>query len=482
MSSESRPDPQRPWRTLIIEDNRAFAENIAELLGEDGHEAHHFSNGQDALEFARSHQFDLALLDVRLPDANGTELLVQLKECSPLAEVIVMSGDANIESAIATVRGGAFAFILKPFSTEELLRLGAMATRQVALRREREALIRRLQHSEARYRTVVEVSPALIIAIDETGLVTLVNAAVERTTGFSREALLGKRFEHLLPEAIDEVMGDRAHEDTPFELPLRTVTDDQRRIEWRRGRSDGLVFLIGIDVTETRAIERRVRAAEQLAVVGELTAGLAHEIRNPLNSALLELKVLTRRLSRTQETSFTASVDVVRGELERLERLLADFLWFARPAGRLATPGSLATPTEAVARLIATEAAERGIAVTVDIGPGIAAVSLDEDRIRQVIFNLVRNAIEAIQRDGAIALRVRNRGASVELEVEDNGPGISEDPQRVFHPFHTTKATGTGLGLTIARRIAVDHGGELRVESAPGRTVFTLSLPAIKRF
>jgi signal transduction histidine kinase len=95
-----------------------------------------------------------------------------------------------------------------------------------------------------------------------------------------------------------------------------------------------------------------------------------------------------------------------------------------------------------------------------------------------VVFNLVRNAIDALARDGAITLRVRNRGDNVDLEVEDNGPGIPGDPQRVFHPFHTTKPTGTGLGLTIARRIAVDHGGELRVESTPGRTVFTLSLPA----
>lgn len=480
MNLDPPADARRPWRTLVIEDNRAFAENIAELLSDDGHEPHHFTNGQDALTFARAKGFDLALLDVRLPDANGTELLVQLKECSPLAEVIVMSGDANIESAIATVRGGAFAFILKPFATEELLRLAAMATRQVSLRREREALIRRLEHSETRYRTVVEVSPALIIAIDEAGYVTLVNAAVERTTGFSREALLGKRFELLLPEGLRESASAEAPDDAPFELPLRTASGDERRIEWRRDTSDGLVFLVGIDVTETRAIERRVRAAEQLAVVGELTAGLAHEIRNPLNSALLELKVLTRRLARSQEPTLTSSVDVVRGELERLERLLADFLWFARPAGRHAMPGSLASPTEAVARLVATEASERGITVSVDLAPDLAQVAFDEDRIRQVLFNLVRNAIEALQGGGAIVLRVRNRGGSVELEVEDDGPGIPGDPQRVFHPFHTTKPTGTGLGLTIARRIAVDHGGELRLESAPGRTVFTLSLPAIK--
>ncbi|MFO0630866.1 MAG: response regulator [Polyangiales bacterium] len=338
------PGPDRPWRTLIIEDNRAFAENIAEMLSEDGHEPHCFSNGRDALAFAQGHGFDLAFLDVRLPDANGTDLLVQLKEASALAEVIVMSGDATIESAIATVRGGAFAFILKPFATEEVLRLAAMATRQVALRREREALVRRLQHSEERYRTVVEVSPALIIAADQGGTVTLVNAAVERTTGFPRAALLGRAFETLVPEAQREAAWPPPKPDGPFELSLRTEGGAERRIEWRTGGSEELVYLIGMDVTETRAIERRVRAAEQLAMVGELTAGLAHEIRNPLNSALLELKVLTRRLSRAQDDAGVASVDVVRGELERLERLLADFLWFARPGTRSTLPGYLSSP------------------------------------------------------------------------------------------------------------------------------------------
>ena len=481
MNLDPPPGAARPWRTLIIEDNRAFAENIAELLEEDGHEPHCFAKAEAALGYAQAHGFDLAFLDVRLPDANGTDVLVQLKACSPLAEVIVMSGDATIESAIATVRGGAFAFLLKPFATEEVLRLASMATRQVSLRREREALVRRLEHSEERYRTVVEVSPALLIAVDEAGFVTLVNAAVERTTGFARTALLGRAFETLLPEAQREGAWPRRDHDGPFELSLATHDGGERRIEWRTGVSEELVYLIGIDVTETRAIERRVRAAEQLAMVGELTAGLAHEIRNPLNSALLELKVLTRRLTRAQDAAGTASVDVVRGELERLERLLADFLWFARPGGRSTLPGNLNTPAESVARLVASEAAERGIAVTTDLAADLAAVSFDEDRIRQVLFNLVRNALEALQRDGHIVLRTRDRGGRAEVEVEDDGPGIVGDAQRVFHPFHTTKETGTGLGLTIAQRIASDHGGELRVESRPGRTVFTLSLPALRR-
>lgn len=472
------PSPGAPNRVLIIEDNRDLADNIAESLADEGYTTRVTVCARDALDAARSEGFDLAFLDVRLPDAVGTDALVQLKAAVPSAEVVVMSGDATLESALATVRGGAFAYILKPFAIEELLRLTRLALKQVALRREREALVQQLLDSEARYRTVVEASPALIIGVDHSGMIALVNAAVENTTGFPRDALLHKTFDTLLSPAVRDRAWP-AHQ--PQECPIVTRDGAERRIEWRYGAADGLHYAIGIDVTETRAMERRARVAEQLAMVGELTAGLAHEIRNPLNSALLELKVLGRKLTRAGDAAGEVSVGVIRGELERLERLLADFLWFARPRSMSDhAVGDIASPASTVARLIAAEAAERNIKIVTDFAPDTPPVAFDEDRIRQVVFNLVRNAIEAIDRDGAVTIRTRPFEGHAEIQIEDDGPGIDGDPNRIFHAFFTTKSSGTGLGLTIAQRIAADHGGELRVRSAPGETVFTLALPAAR--
>jgi PAS domain S-box-containing protein len=468
------PGASQPSRVLVIEDNRDLAENIAEALADEGYVPRVTTSAREALEAARE-GFDLAFLDVRLPDADGTRTLVSLKACDALAEVIVMSGDATIESAIATVRGGAFAYILKPFPIDEALRLAALAMRQVALRREREALLQQLQESEAHYRTVVEASPALIVGVSSDGRVALVNGAFERTSGYARETFIGRPFAEIVPVVHDGPWAPAASE----ELPLQTADGSERYIAWHYGHADGLRYAIGIDLTEGRAMERRIRVAEQLAVVGELTAGLAHEIRNPLNSALLELKVLTRRLTRATDTAGVASADVIRGELERLERLLAEFLWFARPRSMTeATLGDVTSPIRTVARLIQAEAATRNITLQVDIADDLPPVVFVEDRVRQVVFNLVRNAIDAIEHDGQITLRARHLGEHVELQVEDNGKGIEGDPKRVFMPFHTTKPTGTGLGLTIAQRIVADHGGELLVESEPGRTVFTLRLPA----
>jgi PAS domain S-box-containing protein len=468
--------PPARARVLVIEDNRDLAENLAEALSDEGFAPRVAASAGEALRAAEE-GFDLAFLDVRLPDADGTRTLVSLKACDALAEVIVMSGDATIESAIATVRGGAFAYLLKPFPIEEALRLAGLAMRQVALRREREALLKQLQESEAHYRTVVETSPALIVGVDRAGAVALVNEALVQTSGHAREALLGRPFESLVPGVLDRPWPQGARD----ELPLVTADGGERTIAWHYGQADGLRYALGVDVTDSRALERRMRVAEQLAVVGELTAGLAHEIRNPLNSALLELKLLARRLDRAKDAPSLASTGVIRGELERLERLLAEFLWFARPRSmREAAVDDVTSPMRTVGRLIQAEAHTRQIDLALELGDDLPPVRFVEDRVRQVIFNLVRNAIDALDGGGTITLRARHVTDHVELQVEDDGPGIDGDAQRVFLPFHTTKPTGTGLGLTIAQRIASDHGGELLVESQPGRTVFTLRLPVAR--
>ena len=327
-----------------------------------------------------------------------------------------------------------------------------------------------------RYRDAIEASPALVVGVAADGTVALVNPAVEAASGLPAVALLGRRFEDLLTP-LSRPAG--AAPGAPGERGLRTATGGERRVEWRFVPRDDITWAFGVDVTRARAEARRLRAVEQLAVVGELTSGIAHEVRNPLSSAMLELRLLARRLARSGDRVDVASVGTVRLELERVERLLGEFLWFARPLSATTQPGRLEAPAAAVARLVSAEAARRDVTITTDFDPGAAPVAFDEDCIRQAIFHLVRNALEAVPRGGHITMRVRAAGASTELDVEDDGPGIEGDPARVFVPFHSTGARGAALGLTIAQRIATDHGGEVTVRRASGPTVLTLSLPVL---
>jgi signal transduction histidine kinase len=239
------------------------------------------------------------------------------------------------------------------------------------------------------------------------------------------------------------------------------------------------VYAVGIDVTDEEEILRRVLRSERLAAVGTMAAGLAHEVRNPLNSASLQLTLLERRLDRGEGASKTLPIaHIVKAEIDRLDRLVREFLAFARPHPTHAQRVDTGELLSGVAALIAPESESARVAVSVEIAPGTPALRGDPERLRQVLLNLTRNSLEASNgAGGKIRLTARPAGADVEVDVEDDGPGFSDDLP-VFDAFFTTKEQGTGLGLAIVHRIIADHGGTIRVESRPGRTCFTLALPA----
>lgn len=234
-----------------------------------------------------------------------------------------------------------------------------------------------------------------------------------------------------------------------------------------------------MDVTAEQEMLRRTLRAERLAAVGTMAAGLAHEVRNPLNSAALQLQVLRRRLAKggTGPEALDAIAVLVEDEIRRLEHLVTDFLSFARPRPLELKPTAIAELCADVATLFAPEADAVRVTIAVDVAPDLPPVQVDPDRLRQVLQNLVRNAVEAMPEGGRVIIRARPAGAHLELDVEDSGAGFGDEAP-VFDAFFTTKPKGTGLGLSIVHRIVTDHGGTVRVRSRPGSTCFTVSLPA----
>jgi signal transduction histidine kinase len=266
------------------------------------------------------------------------------------------------------------------------------------------------------------------------------------------------------------------------DLPLKA--GGARKVRWNRAEgsvAEGarMVYAVGIDVTDEEEMLRRVLRAERLAAVGTMAAGLAHEVRNPLNSASLQLTVLERRLARGDGADTAKPiVGIIKSEIERLDRLVRDFLAFARPSPLEPRPVSLGELIEAVAHLIRPEAEAAGVTVSTTSTLALPPAAGDSERLRQVLLNLTRNAIEAMQGSGGgqLTLRATPGNDTVELEVEDDGPGFAEDLP-VFDAFFTTKDQGTGLGLSLVHRIVSDHGGTIRVQSRPGCTCFTVTLP-----
>jgi len=350
-------------RVLVVDDNAGLVENLSEILEGAGYAVAGAGSCQAALPLARQ-GFDVALVDLKLPDGDGTALAPRLKDLAPDGEVVLLTGFATLESAVAAVRAGACAYLVKPCATHELLVTVEQAMRQVRLH------------------------------------------------------------------------------------------------------------------------------AEKLAAVGTMTAGLSHEIRNPLNAAALQLSVLERRVQRlpgAEQGPLLEPLTLVKDEIRRLDHILEDFLQFARPREFVPRPVEVGPVIRKVVDLLGGEAERRGVRLERAIG-AVPPVAGDEERIRQVLVNLCLNALEAVADGGRVLVSCRAAPPEpalpeavprVEIAIEDDGPGVPPaDRERIFEPFFTTKARGSGLGLSIVHAIVTQHGGTIRAEDGPeGGARFLLRLP-----
>ncbi|MBU6308542.1 MAG: sensor histidine kinase [Planctomycetes bacterium] len=232
--------------------------------------------------------------------------------------------------------------------------------------------------------------------------------------------------------------------------------------------------------------------AETYAEFAALVGGLAHEIRNPLSTIRLNMELLAEDFENTDPDSPTkqrdrrakAKIDLVRQECDRLQKLLGDFLDFARQESLTLEPGSLNVEIEQLLDFFSIRAKEAGVEIVRYLDPELPAVRLDRETFRSAVLNLLLNAVQAMDGTGGqLVVRTRPAGLGVMLELIDTGPGMdAETLGKVFGAFYTTKQGGSGLGLPTARKIVEAHGGTIDVESAPGRgTKVTIWLPAPPR-
>jgi signal transduction histidine kinase len=256
-----------------------------------------------------------------------------------------------------------------------------------------------------------------------------------------------------------------------------------------RGGGDdaSLVYGLGIDVTERRELEKRAADAEALSAMGTLALNLAHEIRNPLNAAVLQLHLLGRHVDKLAiepdaRAALQHKAKIVGDEIGRLSRLLTEFLELAKPRGAVRELVHLGKLVDDVLDLEQVSASAGGIQVERDVASD-CVVTGDTAKLKQVVINLVTNALEAMKQGGVLRVHVGFGDGQARLLVKDTGAGI--DPTllaSVFDPFFTTKEGGTGLGLSIVRKIVDLHGGEVRIESQLGAgTQATVLLPLGRR-
>ncbi|MEI7672177.1 MAG: ATP-binding protein, partial [Deltaproteobacteria bacterium] len=223
------------------------------------------------------------------------------------------------------------------------------------------------------------------------------------------------------------------------------------------------------DMTEIRRLEEEVARSRRLASLGSLAAGVAHEIRNPLSSIKGFATYFRERYRDNPEDRETA--DVMIREVDRLNRVITQLLEFARPLTMHRVSTSLQTLIHHALKMVEGEAQAKRIMVETELSPEVGKISLDTDRMTQVLLNLLQNAIGAMPGGGVLRISgARRDEKGVRITVADTGIGIpKEDLPRVFDPYFTTRPSGTGLGLAIVHNIVEAHGGEIRLESEFGK-------------
>jgi signal transduction histidine kinase len=226
------------------------------------------------------------------------------------------------------------------------------------------------------------------------------------------------------------------------------------------------------------ARERQIQT-ERLAAMQALTAGLAHEVRNPLNAAKLQIELLERRLRRgSDDPRLIEPSELARVEIERLTMLLNEFLAFARPPELHTQDHDVAAIIRQVAELERIAAESRGADLALAACPSQLIAHVDGPKIHQVVLNLVRNAIEAVSAGGHVTIELHGNDARIHIRVQDDGPGIPDDVRpRIYEPFFSTKEGGTGLGMSIVHSLVSLHGGSIDLDTGPRGTRFDVTIP-----
>lgn len=345
------------------------------------------------------------------------------------------------------------------------------------------------QSDRARMEGILDSLEDAVIVLNARREVVFCNQAAEGLLGQSPESADGALIgllpgDHPLAPVVTELFDagiERRNAAVKVRCPdgqARELAVSSYRIPDGERAGGGVLALRNLD--PVRAVQSLVTYSQKLAALGRLTSGVAHEVKNPLNAMRIHLELLKARLGASQP-AVRENVDVIAQEIVRLDRVVQGFLKFVRPEEVRLAPVDVKALLSDVARLIAPEAARAGARITEDVVPDLPPVSGDAELLQQALTNLVTNAIQAMPKGGTVTLAAR-RGpdGAVEIRVADEGIGIlPQDLEKVFRLYYTTKAQGSGIGLSMVYRIVQMHDGRIDVESEVDRgTAMVLTLPA----
>jgi signal transduction histidine kinase len=500
-------------RILIIDDDPLIRKTLSDILSAKGYELTVTSYGAEGLAIARQCDVDIVLVDLKLPDISGLDVLQGLKQTCPQVEAIVLTGHATLDSAIDATNRGAFSYLQKPYEIEQLLLLiGQAVDKQMA------------EKAISRLASFPRLDPDVIIETDTEGTVTYTNPAAGRI--FPDLRSLGCRHPMIaaVKPVLNTLMTQQGHK-LVLEVPAGGMVYEQHM--WYVPELN-LIRIYAIDITERKRMEKelemhrsrleelvrertrelelaRMTAEAANRAKSEFIGNMSHEVRTPLNAIMGFSDLLADGVIGPITDKQKEYLQDISESGRRLLSLINDILDLSRiedgGAELALSDFDLGELLDRCMAFFRKKAVNCNVRTVLDVEKGIGKITADKIKVKQAVLNLLNNALTFTPGGGIVRLSARRDFASaessgpglqgsesrpmVEIRVEDTGIGIAkEDQERLFKPFElledpiTKKHGGLGIGLYLARRNVELHGGSIRVESEKGKgSKFVIAMP-----
>ncbi len=467
---------EKPPRLLVADDDAVMRIMAQEVFQQAGWCVETVEDGAEALTSFEGMDPDIVLLDVQMPNLDGFQTCLELRgrERGAHIPIFMITGRDDLEAINRAYEVGATDFVTKPVNWVILKqRIGYMVRAKRAAQAQRKA--------EARNQALLDAIPDLMFRIAEDGMLLDYKPAQGMDTLISPPEFVGKKISQVMPEEVAETFLKHVRETLASgqiqTFDYRLGMDGESRDYEARTVVSGSREVLGIvcEVTEHNRLEAQLRRSQKMEALGLLAGGVAHDFNNALSVITLQVQRLMNRLKDQEDlSSFASSILAAATHSSKLTSQLLAFGRKQLMEPRLLDLNGVAKDLLKMLDRVMAEDVE----VVTDLAPDLWQIKVDPGRIEQVIMNLAVNAREAMPKGGKFTIKTRNRplqegqeGAPrVMLAVTDTGHGMDEGTlERVFEPFYTTKGSGTGLGLSTVHGIVSQSGGEIQVDSLPGK-------------
>jgi two-component system, OmpR family, phosphate regulon sensor histidine kinase PhoR len=483
-------------RVIIVDDEKGLRTGTQRLLQNENYIVDTAENGTEGIRMATSTEYDLAILDLKMPDVDGITVLKEIKAVFPNTVCFIATAYASFETAIEATKLGAFTYIPKPYTPDELLRnLQAGFERRMLmleaekLKKEREERLLELAFEKTRLSTIINSIADGVMVVNKKGELALFNPAIAKYIELNN-IIIGENILGILPVKVSEllnlILNKSEYENKTYTAEVEMKPDREFVVEVKcspvphpNGTLAGVVTVIR-NITEMKKVE---------FIKSQFVSMVAHELKTPMAAVIGFLNIILNPEMKTTPEKQADYMNRSRGRLQGLLEMVNDLLDISRmemkTKQRELKELSITEIVRGTVEFLELEIKKRGIEVESEYTDNIPLIMADNNELTRLFTNIIGNAVKYNKDKGKISINVQTQGNFIVAKISDTGIGMKpEDKARLFSEFYrikndyTRNISGTGLGLSIVKRIAESYSGKVEVESEYTKgSVFTVYLP-----